>query len=246
MKAFVRAHKRKIIAGHGIIVFALLASGAMSLTGKQAVVYFAPEGPEKLQVGETIDIDVNVNASVPINAFGATLSFPQNLIEVVGISKEKSFLDLWTEETAIKEHEGQVHFSGGTLRKGGLTGVATAITITVRAKSAGEAQLQFDETQVLANNGKGEYIESEKRKLDLTIDDPMTADPSANTSGKDQTFSFADFNGTGTVSLVDMSILTIHLFAPYDGKYDLNKDGILNLSDLSVFFVQMQKANRSE
>jgi hypothetical protein len=90
-----------------------------------------------------------VNARVPINALGITIKYPQDLIEVVGVSKQKSFLDLWTEDTAIREEAGEVHFSGGTTAHGGLLGTSTAITLTIEAKKPGTATISFEDVEAL-------------------------------------------------------------------------------------------------
>ena len=214
-------------------VFTLLAAATSSLPSETTVVYFMPASTDPLSVGDTVDVDININALVPINVFGATISFPPDSLEVISISKAKSFLDLWTEETAIREDVGEVHFSGGTIRKGGLTGVATALTVTLRAKKAGLANLTFLNVDVLASNGNGDYVENGRRGISFEIREPLEV-PSPTSTDTDYVSSTSlEFSN---VSLLDMSIFTMRLFGPYSIKYDLNRDGILNLSDLSVFF----------
>lgn len=73
---------------------ALLASTTASLQTTPATIYLTAEKDTVLNVGATRDIDVNINARTPINTVGITLLYPTDYIEVVGISKEKSFLDL--------------------------------------------------------------------------------------------------------------------------------------------------------
>ena len=118
MKHLVRRHRRFV--GHGVLVFALLATSVITFNDGTTTLFFMPHSGDKIRVGETAEIDVNITTKTSIIALGATVMFPPETLEIVGISKEKSFLDLWTEETSIKEDAGEVHFSGGTFRPAGL------------------------------------------------------------------------------------------------------------------------------
>ena len=230
------------ISFHQPNVLSLLAAATSSLPTDKTVVFFNPSTTSPLSIGDTVDVDINVHAIVPINVFGATISFPQDSMEVIGISKSKSFLDLWTEETVIREDVGEVHFSGGTIQKGGLSGVATALTITLRAKKSGHVDLTFLNADVLANNGKGDFLENERRSISFEINRPILVLP---TSSASEVESIGSTNREdGNVSLLDMSIFTIHLFGPYSIKYDVNRDGVLNLSDLSAFFGRIKNPTR--
>lgn len=191
---------------------------------------------EDVVVGENIDIDVRLNTKVPVNALGTTITIPEE-VEVVGISKEKSFLDLWTEETAIRQEGREIRFSGGTLRTGGLTGMDTALTVTVRAKKPGEAQFSFKDSDVRAHDGTGNLVTTEARTLSISIAEKH-AEEAPEQHG---TTSNADFDGKDGVTLVDMSILAMRLLGSYDSKYDLNHDGSLGLADLSIFFSMIEK-----
>lgn len=222
---------------------ALLASTTASLQTTPATIYLTAEKDTVLNVGATRDIDVNINARTPINTVGITLLYPTDYIEVVGISKEKSFLDLWTEETAIKEDVGQIHFSGGTYRTGGLTGTSTALSITVRAKKPGNATLSFAESLVYPSDGSGTPLETTKRTLTLSIpEDATLASGQGSTPTPEARREVAapspDFNGDGSVSVVDISILAFKILGAYDPRYDLDRNGALGLSDLSVIFAQ--------
>ena len=125
-----------------------LASSISSFGGATTTVFFMPYGEESLSPGGITSIDVNINTKVPINALGATISFPKESFDIVGISKEKSFFNLWTEDTTIAEGLGEIRFSGGTTKRGGVMGTGTVFTITVRAKGSGSAELQFKNTRI--------------------------------------------------------------------------------------------------
>lgn len=268
MRRFLRKHLGDIAASHTILasvalialvatvltvsrtdLIALIANATSSLTGSPATLYFMPYGDSNdLYVGETSSIDINLNANVPINAIGTTIGFPTDSLEVIGISKKKSVLDLWTEETAINEDSGEVHFSGGSVRPGGLVGTGTALTLTVRAKKAGDATLAFKEAQVFPDDGKGKPLSSELRSFTYHIvqksspapaSTPQEIAPPINTEEVQMPRS-ADLDGNGSVNLIDVSILAIHLFGSYDARYDLNLNGAVDLPDLSILFSKMR------
>jgi Cohesin domain len=223
-------------------VVALLASATSSLQDEATIIYFSPSTHEAMLVGDSVDVDININAHTSINAVGITVQFPQESFEMTGISKSKSFLDLWTEETKISEESGEVHFSGGTLSDGGRIGLGTVLTLTLRAKKAGSATLSFKDAEIFKHDGRGETVPVTMRSLNFSIADIPSSAPAAS---REAVLEFkntqpTDFNSSGSASLLDMSILTLHLFGPYSPRYDLNKDGKLNLIDLSVFFTFMK------
>ena len=231
----------------GESLLGLLAAASSSISSSSTTAYFTPYDQETLHVGDTAEIDVNINAKVPINALGIIIKFPQDALEIVGISKKRSFLDLWTEETVIKEESGEVHFSGGTTRRGGLEGVGTALTMSVRAKKEGEAKLYFENVSIFAHDGKGTAVKSTNHPFTYEIlkKEEMVSPASGGTNNNNvvveltPTAPSADFNNNGSVTLVDMSILTIRMIAPYNARYDLDMDGNVGLSDLSILMSQM-------
>lgn len=227
----------------GVDIFGLVAAATSSLTQAPVTLYFTPYDDRDIQIGETKKIDVEVNARAGINAVGATIKFPQDSLDIVGFSKEKSFLDLWTEETSINEDKGEIHFSGGTIREGGMVGTGTVLTLTVRPKKSGQKVLFFKDSLVYSNDGKGTQLDNDTRTFafDVRVPPPLPTNvppsPSVVTiSQPDKPLpKSADLNGDGLVNIVDMSIMVIHMMmAPYDQRYDLNMDGSVNISDLSI------------
>ena len=232
-----------VLINRGGSIMTLIAGSAASL-GNETVLYISPHSSTTLKVGETTDIDIRVNSKTPINTVGATVKFPQDMIDIVGISKEHSFLDLWTEETSIKETDGEVHFSGGTVESGGLSGIGTIVTLTLKAKKSGDAQIYFKDAQIFAADGKGSEVPSSKRAYTFQIPDAALAGGSSNASNMNEetlTPPSIDFNGDGKVNVVDLSIIAIQIIAPYNAKYDLDRDGAATLADLSIFFTRMRQ-----
>lgn len=233
MQSFWRRHARKILLGHGTAI-ALLTTSMMVGTPKAILYFVAPE--EKLQVGQTTDLVITLNAKVPINAVGITVVIPPG-VEVVGIDAKDSFLDLWTEEAVMSKEGRELRFSGGALERSGISGVHAALTLSVRAKMTGEFEFAFKDTEVRAHDGTGDLVPTELRTFAISVSDTKTT---AAPGGQAQTqYTNADFDGKNGVTLADMSILLKHLIGSYDSRFDLNHDGLLSLTDLSVFFSMM-------
>ena len=254
----------KIIAAHGFLIVVFLAIGITTLTLKSAhilsllaaattsliapsTLYFTPSVSEQYGVGQTFDIDVNVNARVPINAIGTTIKFPEDSIDIVGVSKARSFLDLWTEETAIKEDAGEIHFSGGTTDKMGLVGTGTALTLTVRTKRAGEHKIYFSDASVYASDGKGTELESSLRSFTFTVPEAHVATAGgASAAAVSPPLSSPppnpDLNEDGKITIVDISIMITRMVLPYDPRFDLDRDGSIGLSDLSIVLSKVNQA----
>ncbi len=224
-------------------LMSLLASTTSSLYSTPATMYISTDKTTDLIVGKSHQLDINVNTKVPINTVGATLSYPSDYFEVVGMSKEKSFLDLWTEETVIREDVGEIHFSGGTYQEGGLMGTGTVLTLTMRAKKTGDATISFKEAQLYPHDGSGIEVETTRRTIAFSIVDATNTPSGAGKSTPPSPLEPAppvapdpDLNGDGTISVIDVSILAFKILGTYDARYDLDRNGALGLSDLSVLF----------
>ncbi len=221
----------------------LLASTTSSLYTAPVTFFMIPQHETTLSVGETSVIDVNINANVAVNVVGATIVFPPELVDIVAVSKEKSFLDLWTEDTTIREELGEIRFSGGTTHPGGHTATGTLLTLTIKAKESGDATLTFKDTQAFAHDGKGEALTHDARAITYRFIEAASETPAKavpRTAATATLIPNADLNGDDRISLIDISIFTIKMLGAYSPRYDLNTDGTLGLSDLSILFTQMR------
>jgi hypothetical protein len=216
-----------------------IATVAQALSSPPVLVYLeSTDGANTFAVGETKTISFDMDASVPVNSLGATINYPKDMLEVVALSKEHSFLNLWTEDTTIKEAAGEISFSGGSTRLGGVTGTSTIVTITVRAKHEGPATLSVGHVEVYAADGKGTMIDTGDRPLSLTVT-PATATNAGGSGESGVTSPSPDINGDGKVTLLDASIVMAAISAPYDARYDFNTNGRVGLDDLSILFSYM-------
>lgn len=145
-----------------------------------AVLFVAPCGvsaatlevwPEQavVEAGEVFSVRVLVSSDQPLNAVAGTLSFPTDLLSATSISKANSVVSIWVQEPSFSNAAGTVTFSGGVPNPGYAGDARRVITIEFRAKQTGVASLNILSGSVLANNGQGTDILTERRQGSVTI-----------------------------------------------------------------------------
>lgn len=128
--------------------------------------------PSSGSYGAGQDLTVNVyvsSADQAMNAVSGTISFPANRLSVVSISKTNSIISLWTADPTFSNSDGSVNFEGIVLNPGFTGNNGKVISITFRALSAGNANMDFDSGSVLANDGSGTSIPTTLGSADFTI-----------------------------------------------------------------------------
>lgn len=120
-----------------------------------ASLYFSPSSG-LYEVGKTFSVSLYVSsADEAMNAASGVISFPQDKLEVISLSKAGSIFSLWVQEPSFSNSAGTVSFEGIVLNPGFIGSRGKIITITFRAKAGGNAPLTFSSGSVLANDGKG-------------------------------------------------------------------------------------------
>ncbi len=105
-------------------------------------------------VGKNFKVDIVVNNNLDaINAVSALLSFPKDAVEVVSTSKSGSFITLWAEEPNFSNEKGTVSLEGVALNPGFNKATGNVLSVTFKAKQAGNITLSIKEGSVLANDG---------------------------------------------------------------------------------------------
>ncbi len=106
------------------------------------------------KVGKTFSVDLVVNNNIDaINAASALITFPQDTLSVVSISKTGSFISLWAEEPAFSNEKGTVTLEGVALNPGFNKATGKIITITFKALQEGNVSIVVKSGSVLANDG---------------------------------------------------------------------------------------------
>lgn len=151
----------------GRIKFATFASAFMFLlfalfsvchSASAASLYLSPSSGDYL-TGQAFSIIVYVSsADQAMNAASGALSFSNSNLEITSLTKSGSIFSLWVQEPSYSNTTGTVNFEGIVLNPG-FTGVGgKVLTINFKAKSIGEASLNFRSGSVLANDGLGTNI----------------------------------------------------------------------------------------
>jgi hypothetical protein len=135
----------------------------------RARLYF-PAVPQKLAVGEAFSVELRLQTTgTAINAVGTIIRFNPLYLQVVNTTTEKSFCSFYLDNT-FDNIKGEIKISCGTSQPG-FQGDSVVIHVNMRPKLAGDTQIttQAENTNVLANDGKGTNILQKSPNLDLTI-----------------------------------------------------------------------------
>ena len=145
-----------------LLLFVLLANlifcvNISSAQNTRSANLFFGAGPAQIQEGERVTIDVKINSPFQsINAISGVLSYPPELVRVVSVSKERSIIDLWTQEPKLRFDS--VSFEGIVLNPGFQSANGLVFSVTLEAKNKGIVLLKFREGAILANDGRGTNI----------------------------------------------------------------------------------------
>lgn len=153
---FIKKGKNKII-----FLAAIALSGVFGLW--QNYVYAASlqitSSASALAPGDTATLWVAVNTEgVAINNAEATIQYPADLVDVLSVSRGSSIFSLWVEEPAFSNSTGIVSFNGGVPTPGYTGARGNIISLTVRAKKAGQASFVYSGAAVRANDGLGTNV----------------------------------------------------------------------------------------
>ncbi len=147
---------RQILKLNFLLLVAFFLIGGHIAYAESATLFFSVL-QKQVSEGSKITVDVRIQSSAQsINAISGSVSFPENLLSVSSISKDKSIINLWTREPRASRN--QISFEGVALNPGfrGSNGLIFRITFT--AKRTGTAHINFSEGSILANDGMGTNV----------------------------------------------------------------------------------------
>lgn len=121
------------------------------------------------EVGDTINVRVVLSSPTQsANAVSATIDFPRALLSLNSISKSNSLVSLWAQDPIYSNTNGTANFEGVILN--GYTGSnGTIITLSFKAKAAGNANIKFTSSPILANDGLGTNISTGSGQANFNI-----------------------------------------------------------------------------
>lgn len=158
-----------IINSLTILLVSVISSGAVyleykilenyhTIEDKEIVEFIIPEKKQyKIHEIFPVDLDVNTN-NVSINAIQTDLSFDTEIAEIVKVSLENSFSQIFI-QNEINNEKGYVRITGGLPNPGFNGNNGHFCTIYFKAKKAGLLEISYlPSSLVLANNGSGTNI----------------------------------------------------------------------------------------
>ncbi len=118
-----------------------------------------------LGVGQEFQVDLMLDTQdKEINAVAVTLSFPENLVEIVEIRDGSSVLTLWVERPRVEQQE--IRFAG--IVPGGFAGIVgpfekarpgKVLGIVLKSKNPGQGEVIIEEAELLLHDGLGTRAE---------------------------------------------------------------------------------------
>ncbi len=160
-------NRRKIFSVGLALLFSV--SLALPVAATAASLYFSPSSGT-YSTGRNFTVNVRVESSASMNAASGVVVFPSNKLEVSSISKTGSIFNLWVQEPSFSNTDsfGNIRFEGIVLNPG-FTGDGKLLSVTFRAKAAGDADLSFSSGSILANDGSGTNILSGLGSANFTL-----------------------------------------------------------------------------
>jgi len=132
---------------------------------------------------QTFTLILGLNAQgQPINAAQGLVTFDNQKVSVVSISKSTSIFNLWTSEPAFSNAEGTINFEGGLPSPGYSGSGGTVLSLTFRARptsTASSTNITITSGEILANDGVGTNVLTSLGRTIVTIN-PSSGPTSTN------------------------------------------------------------------
>lgn len=212
MQHVLYTHRYKILAGVPIII---LVASTMGFATSFDSMSFSPE-EKYLAEGATTSVSVVVEATAPANVIGGSILLPDTL-DVLSIDTSSSIVDLWTVEP-MQSNTKIIQFGGGIISQSGFTGEGEIFSFVVQANATGDAEILFENPQILAHDGNGTNIIDRNVPLRFVIREDGQPSP--------------DINHDNKVNVLDIGLISKKLFGAYDLSYDMNLDGVITIGDI--------------
>lgn len=123
---------------------------------------------QQIKEGEKITIYLRVKSQDEnINAISGVISYPDNLLKFISISKQDSIINLWVGEPRISKNK--ISFEGVILNPGFQGENGLILKVIFEAKNKGKGLINFIEGSTLANDGLGSNILAKLNFIDFNI-----------------------------------------------------------------------------
>lgn len=141
-----------------IISFVLICvSWALPQLAFASTVYIEPTSPNAY-VGQSLRVDVLIDADQGVNTIGGEVVFSKELFEVADIETGDSVINFWVEAPHVGKDAASVAFSGIT--PGGVSGVKKKVlTLVLTPRAPGEGSISLRNTKLYIGDGSGREVE---------------------------------------------------------------------------------------
>jgi hypothetical protein len=140
-----------------LLAFALTAIFFISVAPAEAATLFISPTAKSLKMGEESSFDLLVDSDAVINATQATVQFPADILELVGVNRSGSVFNFWVEEPVISNVDGTLKFVGGTSK--GVAGKSLKVlSLQFKARGIGKKDIGISDAVITAADGKGTNV----------------------------------------------------------------------------------------
>lgn len=160
-KIFTRPSRPIFTSSAGFFVAVLAATfffvATPSIASAASLIVSPASG--SYNTGQNFSVSVFVaSPDTAVNAISGRLSVPTDKLDIVGVSTSGSIISFWVSGPTIDNASGTVNFEGVALNPGYQGNAGRVVTITLRGKSAGVADVVLSSGAVLANDGRGTNV----------------------------------------------------------------------------------------
>lgn len=154
-----------------IILSLILFIFILPVSASAADLYLSPNSGS-YDIGKTFSVSIYVSSpDQAMNAASGVINFSTEKLEVLSISKTNSIFSLWAKEPSFSNISGTINFEGIILSPGFTGSSGKILTINFKTKKAGDETISFSSGSILANDGNGTDITSNKRSAQFSIID---------------------------------------------------------------------------
>ncbi len=162
----------KIIRSISILVIALVVVFISAFLEKNSA-HISAEIKQPVKIGEKIQVPIFIaTGNNTINAAEIYLNFDPNKLQIIEVSKNNSFFQLWIkDEPKFSNEKGEISFAGG-LPQPGFKGKGQVGEITLVIQQSGRNEISFDsKTRILLNDGKGTALPLDLKPIKINSHD---------------------------------------------------------------------------
>lgn len=132
--------------------------------------YFPPLS-ENPRMGRNFTVTLKVDSlAQKVTAINGDLSFSDEKLQIVGISKVGSIINLWRQEPTPRTSSGKIIFQGDVAGPGFIGNGGTVFSVIFKVKSPGIASILWNGAEAFSEPGKKNNIISDLENFDFTIE----------------------------------------------------------------------------